>query len=203
VLRCVGPVVGAHGDLTATDHDALELAARVVRLLDKPARGVVSAEDRAALALLSVSTQQAEYLRERSAFTVKAWFLANNLSHHLGVRKMVALANLMPAYWARLPLTPAFGSAARLHHTWSVLRDQLPPTTPEDPAEGLSHWLDSLGVPGLRPLTDHDIDTVTVSCARMWGAGLPMLAGVDADDIHPVLRNTRSTTQTPALTRVK
>jgi alcohol dehydrogenase YqhD (iron-dependent ADH family) len=108
VLRCVGPVIGATGPLNGTDRRVLRLAAEAgAELTGVHHAGNAEAAARRRLAWLSVSTQDSELLRDRAAFTVKAWFLANNLSHHLGVRKMRALANLIPAYWDTCTSPPA------------------------------------------------------------------------------------------------
>ncbi|WP_328913223.1 MULTISPECIES: daptide-type RiPP biosynthesis dehydogenase [unclassified Streptomyces] len=200
LLRFVGPMVGARGPLTDTDRQVLRDAAEVTGLLCRIRRtGEATAPVRARLALLSAQTQRDENLCDRSAFTVKAWFLGNNLSQHLGVRKMAALANLIPAYWGRLAEGPALGSAQRAQQMWAVLREQIPVPVAPEPGTGFPEWLDWLGVPALSPLSDHDVETVALSCVRMWGGGLPMLGGVAADDVRAVLRGVRSAPATHGL----
>ncbi|MFI9764125.1 daptide-type RiPP biosynthesis dehydogenase [Streptomyces sp. NPDC051963] len=191
ILRSVGPVVGSEGPWTDTDEHALRPAARVAGVLSGiSGTGTATAGQRAELADLSLATQRVELLRDRMPFTVKVWFLANNLSHHLGVRKMTALANLVPGYWSHLADRTAVG-AQRVGRTWSALRAATPAAVPADPAEGFAAWLDLLGVaPALLP-SDVDIEAVVRSCLRMWGGGLPMLAGLDAEDLRRMLGQLR------------
>jgi len=193
VLRCVGPVIGATGRFDDTDRRALRLAVEAVAELTRVHRmGGAEPEARRRLARLSVATQDSALLRDRAAFTVKAWFLANNLSHHLGVRKMQALANLIPAYWDRLHTTAGLGSADRARQVWEVLRGAISFPVHAEPGTGFSQWLDRLGIAPLEPIGEGDVECVTRSCLRMWGGGLPMLAGVAADDIRDVLRGVRT-----------
>ncbi|NGO46567.1 daptide-type RiPP biosynthesis dehydogenase [Streptomyces ureilyticus] len=191
ILRSVGPVVGSEGPWTDTDEHALRLAARVAEVLNGiRSTGTATAAQRAELSDLSLATRQVELLRDRMPFTVKVWFLANNLSHHLGLRKMTALANLVPVYWSHLAARTTVG-AQRVGRTWSSLRAATPEALPADPAEGVAAWLDLLGVAPAPAPDNTDIEAVVRSCLRMWGGGLPMLAGLGAEDLRRMLGRLR------------
>ncbi|MFD4633545.1 daptide-type RiPP biosynthesis dehydogenase [Streptomyces sp. NPDC058284] len=201
ILRYLGPVIGAEGPLGTTDRAALRLAAAAATELARIHRaGGADPVARRRLARLSITSHDDTLVRGRAPFTAKAWFLANNLSHHLGVRKMRVLANLIPAYWGHLRAAPGLGSADRARQAWEVLRAAIPVPVSAEPATGFAQWIDALGIPPLAGFGDEDVKRVQRSCVRMWGGGLPMLAGVGPDDIRAVLRRVR-TVSIPAAQR--
>ncbi|MEU6735636.1 daptide-type RiPP biosynthesis dehydogenase [Streptomyces physcomitrii] len=198
ILRGVGPVAGSTGPWTAADEAALGLGAEAAALLTGiGATGAATAAERTALAELSVATQEAQLLEDRLPFTVKIWFLANNLAHRLGLRKMTALANLVPGYWRHLAARDPAG-ADRVARTWAALRGAVlaasptaPAPLPADPAEGFAAWLALLGVAPAPAPAPADTEAVVASCLRMWGGGLPMLAGLGAAELRLLLGDLR------------
>ncbi|MFE5546783.1 daptide-type RiPP biosynthesis dehydogenase [Streptomyces sp. NPDC056534] len=192
ILRCIGPVIGSAGPLIQNDRDALAIAQNVAERLCRIRRsGHATAEDRIRLAEHSIETRDPRLLHGRAPFSVKAWFIGNNLSQHKGVRKMRALANLIPAYWNHLPQTDGADSAERAASAWASICERLPAGFSANPAEGFNQWLDWLEIQPAPRLDESDIRTIAESCMQMWGSGLPMLARVDAETVRNMLRMVR------------
>ncbi|MBW1596581.1 daptide-type RiPP biosynthesis dehydogenase [Streptomyces sp. JJ38] len=125
----------------------------------------------------------------RERYGAKGWFLANELSWTLGVRKMTAVAALLPPLWRAVTEDPgaAWGSARRLARVWETVRAAGSPRWPADPADGVAALIDAWGI-GRRLTADPArIDDVVRRTQRAWGAGLPMLRGVPAGSVRRVL----------------
>lgn len=192
LFRVLGPVVGQHEADPATDALALDIARSLVRSACRARSGStldgpIWRHRRHQLARWSAATQARELHRSPRVFTVKVWFLANNLSHHLGVRKMVALDTLVPAVWQAMVTNPAWGSAEKLRRVWAELARETPVTLDPDPTVGLEQLLTWLDVERLTSLDPVHRDAVAHSCIRMWGASLPMLAGLDYHAVRGLL----------------
>jgi NADP-dependent alcohol dehydrogenase len=122
------------------------------------------------------------------------------MSSALGVRKMTAVAALLPHLWrAVLDGEPRLGSAPRLRRMWAGLRDAAPPDRgrdlPEDPADGIAVLMDDWRV-GRRLTADGPgrIEALAARTVRAWGAGLPMLGGLRAEDVRRLLDAALGTT---------
>ena len=73
----------------------------------------------------------------RDPCACKGWYLANELSTGLGLRKMTAAAAVLPPLWQRVVEGDArWGSARRLQRLWKALASAHRPALPADPVEG-------------------------------------------------------------------
>jgi NADP-dependent alcohol dehydrogenase len=155
---------------------------------DRRAGRRVQADVRRRIAELS-ALSHAEWLHAgRPPYSVKGWLLANELSTTVGSRKMPAVAALLPALWAAIECgEPRWGSADRLDRLWALLRRVEPTGLPARASAGIGALLDRWQIDRRLPGTDDLIDAVCARALRAWGAGLPMLGGLRADDIRPVL----------------
>ncbi|MGW0310253.1 daptide-type RiPP biosynthesis dehydogenase [Streptomyces flavidovirens] len=195
LFRVVSPYVGDHRELPVEDALAETVAGLLTTLghrvrEDRLAGRQTDDRVRGDIARLS-GLGHADWLNlGRPPFAVKGWLIANELSHALGIRKVTAVAALLPALWrAVLDGDDRLGSAPRLRRLWAGLRATEPGVLPADPADGIAalaaHWLIHCQVPA-----DRDrLDAVTARIVRAWGAGLPMLGGLRADDIRRLLRD--------------
>ncbi|GLY50313.1 daptide-type RiPP biosynthesis dehydogenase [Lentzea sp. NBRC 102530] len=177
LLRVLGPVAGGPRVGGLPDAEAAMLARELVAVGDRFAAGDVTADGRLHAAELSAATHTGWALVGRKPYAARHWYLANELSTVLGVRKMVATAHVVPVVWERiLSGDERFGVADRLAEAWRWI-SELPPV--EGFRELVRRWdLE----PAVAP-TRQEIAAATDNALRAWGGTLPMLAGLDADDI--------------------
>jgi len=196
LFRVVSPYLGDHSEL-ATEDALVEVIAERLAVLGcqvraaRSAGAAVPAEVRVDVARLSGLSHAGWLHRGRDPYSVKGWLIANELSSALGIRKMTAVATLLPALWAAVAGGESrLGSARRLARIWARLRAAGPPelaALPVDPGPGVAalidHWLigrESGAAPEL-------IDQVALRVVRAWGSGLPMLGGLAAADVGRLL----------------
>lgn len=202
LFRLCAGYAGDHRDRPTEDALARALAERTVRLGDEVrdlhARGRTAGDGlRTEIAKISGLSHAGWVVLNRPPYAGKGWYLANELSSELGLRKMTAVAALLPPLWAAIAAGDArLGSARKLDALWQHLRAAaLDPAgegrpgrpLPEEPAAGIAALIDSWGV-GRRITVEPDrLAVVARRCVRAWGAGLPMLDGLDAADIEGLL----------------
>jgi alcohol dehydrogenase class IV len=182
LFRLTGLYAGDHADLPTEDALAQTLARRVVELGYAPGSSAARAE----IAKVSGLSHAGWVVLGRAPYAGKGWYLANELSSALGLRKMTAVAALLPPLWRAVADGDArLGSARRLRRMWEHLRTApAAAELPEDPADGIAALIDAWGV-GRRIDADADaLAAVATRTVRAWGAGLPMLDGLSAADIH-------------------
>ena len=201
LFRAAGPYVGDHVDRPEQDGAALALVRAIASWVGRlgSTAAPASAHGRLALALLSQRTQKPALVPGRPLFATKWWFVANNVSHALGVPKMTGLLWVLPRVWARLPSLPALGSVRHRDQVWAALREQTAVRLPEEPAAGLEALVRWLGVPTLPGIPRPVAEDVARSCTRMWGGGLPMLAGLPSAQLADLLTDDPPATRQPAL----
>jgi NADP-dependent alcohol dehydrogenase len=178
LLRIIGPVAGSDRVGGLPDAESAVLARRLVTIGDRIAAGETGPEVRLDAAMLSAATHTGWALIGRGRYSAKHWYLANELSTTLGLRKMVATASLLPAIWSRiLRGDTRYGNASALREAWNWIDDT-------DPVTGLRALL-------RRWRIDHDIDApvtaisdAAVSAIRSWGGRLPMLSGLTVTEIN-------------------
>ncbi len=101
---------------------------------------------------------------------------------------MTAVAALLPPLWQAIDAGEGrLGSARRLRRLWSLLRSEGPEQLPADPAAGVAALIDSWGVDRSVRLTPDHAEAVALRIVRAWGAGLPMLGGLAAEDLLSLL----------------
>ncbi|MFE1250890.1 daptide-type RiPP biosynthesis dehydogenase [Streptomyces sp. NPDC058766] len=195
LFRLASPYVGDHGDLPPQDARVEDAARRLVRLgyevRDAERAGQrCSDELRLEIAELSGSSHDEWFHSGRDPYAVKGWLVANELSSALAIRKMTAVAALLPPLWRAIDSGEGrLGSARRLRRLWSLLRSEGPGQLPADPAYGVAALIDSWGIDRSVLLTPDHAGAIALRIVRAWGAGLPMLGGLAADDLLSLLRD--------------
>ncbi|MGW7415694.1 daptide-type RiPP biosynthesis dehydogenase [Streptomyces sp. NPDC054863] len=193
LFRTVTPYVGDHKELPVEDAFCEAAAAQLAVLGDR--FGELRRAGRRAgpalrldIARLSGLTHSTWMRLGRSPFTTEGWIIANELSTALNVRKMTAVAALLPPLWrAVLDGDERYGSAARLHRVWARIREAVPAALPEDPAHGIAVLIDDWGIGRTVTAGPDRLAVVARRTTRAWGAGLPMLGGLLTDDVRRLL----------------
>ncbi|MFB4424062.1 daptide-type RiPP biosynthesis dehydogenase [Streptomyces sp. QL37] len=195
-FRLVSPYVGDPADLPEPDARVEATAVRLLRLGDEIAEatregGPATDEQRARSARLSARSH-AQHLHDgRDPYAVKGWLIANELSTALGLRKMTAVAALLPPLWQAIDEgEERLGSARRLRRLWAVIRTGLGRSLPDRPAVGVASLIDAWGIER-RVVADPEVTgAIAHRIVRAWGAGLPMLGGLGHPDVSRLLRRT-------------
>ncbi len=195
LFRLTGLYAGDHADAPTEDALARTLALRVVELGWElhAARGTGDeaghARLRAEAAKVSGLSHAGWVVLGRPPYASKGWYLANELSSALGVRKMTAVAALLPPLWrAVTDGDTRLGSASRLADLWQALRTAGPRELSADPATGVAQLADAWEVGRRLRADDAQLKAVSARALRAWGAGLPMLDGLTGADITGLLR---------------
>ncbi|MGW6545002.1 daptide-type RiPP biosynthesis dehydogenase [Streptomyces massasporeus] len=202
LFRISGLYVGDHGDLPTEDALAQALAERALRLGNelgalrasgRPAGGPLRTE----IAKVSGLSHAGWVVLGRAPYAGKGWYLANELSTGLGLRKMTAVAALLPCVWGAIAAGDArLGSARRLDGLWQRLRmaaldpqsaGQPAAPLPEEPGAGIAALIDSWGVARRITAQPDQLAVIARRTVRAWGAGLPMLDGLSTADIDRLL----------------
>ncbi|MEV1004628.1 daptide-type RiPP biosynthesis dehydogenase [Nonomuraea sp. NPDC050202] len=193
LFRLVSLYAGDHADLPTEDALAEAVAVRLVTAGHQVRRARSSGRpvDRALrleIAKLSGLTHQEWIHLGRTAFANKGWLIANEVSGVLGVRKMRAVAALLPPLWRAIAGGERrLGSARRLARLWPVLRAVDPAGLPGDPADGMATLIDSWLVERRLSAGEDALDAIAARIVRAWGAGLPMLGGLAKDEVRRLL----------------
>jgi NADP-dependent alcohol dehydrogenase len=203
VFRTVIPYTSDSVDLPEQDAAVEELAGELLLAGDELARCLGAGRaapgaERLRVAKLSAESQLGAINVGRSPYAVKCWALANELSTLLGLAKMRAVAALWPLVWRRaLAGDTRFGSAARIHRLWEQLRLRAPWLAPS-PYDGLEQLMLRWRIEHTVRLPKELLHTVALRSVRSWGAGLPTLAGLSADDIAALLDEATEPAAAPA-----
>lgn len=189
VIRVLSYYVGHRGEREANDRRTERL------LIDLVVHGYIAAAHlardesvpdpvRMRLAVLSGRTHHDDVIDGLDPFSDKCWPLANELSSAAGVRKLTAMALLLPELWRRI-LTGAdsWGSPERLARLWSIVSREVPALNPS-PLPGLTDLMDDWSI--ARRVPPPDVWTLARSTGVAWAHGLPMLHAVSQDELHSV-----------------
>ncbi|MET7337418.1 daptide-type RiPP biosynthesis dehydogenase [Nonomuraea sp. NPDC005650] len=193
LFRLVSMYAGDHADLPTEDALTEALAVRLVTVghAVRRARQVGTPVDRplrAEIAKLSGLTHQEWVHLGRTAWGNKGWLIANEVSVALGVRKMRAIAAVLPPLWRAIAGgDERLGSARRLARLWSSIRAVDPAGLPGDPAGGVAALIDSWRVERRLTADDGALDAIAGRIVRAWGAGLPMLGGLTKNEVRELL----------------
>ncbi|MFE7839141.1 daptide-type RiPP biosynthesis dehydogenase [Streptomyces sp. NPDC057474] len=200
LFRVTGLYVGGHRDLPTEDALAEAMAESIVRhgkdLRSTRAEGRRPSDWlRTEIAKLSGLSHAGWAVLGREPYSCRGWYVANELSSVTGVRKMTAVAALLPPLWRSITDGDTrWGSARRLRALWQRLRAADSGVLPEDPGQGVAALIDSWGV-GRRidvaatadGAGSRVVDDVVRRSVRAWGAGLPMLNGFSTADIRKLV----------------
>ncbi|MCX5200286.1 iron-containing alcohol dehydrogenase [Streptomyces sp. NBC_00237] len=193
LFRTVTPYAGDHKERPVEDAFC-EAAAGQLALLGYQFGGLrrtgrrAGPELRLDIARLSGLTHSTWMRLGRSPFTTAGWIVANELSTALNVRKMTAVAALLPSLWrAVLDGDERYGSAARLRRIWGRIREAAPAALPEDPALGIAVLIDDWGIGRTVTAGPERVALIARRTTRAWGAGLPMLGGLLTADVQRLL----------------
>jgi NADP-dependent alcohol dehydrogenase len=184
-IRAAGPYVGSHQDVPVPDALSEMIAERLVDLGSRLAVDN-SAGPRAEVAQLSALSQTGLTAAGRDPFAARGWYIANELAWVTGVRKMTAVAAILPALWqAIVDGDQRLGTADRLRRLWRRVAANRPLST--DPVAGLTALLDSWRIDRRIYATPDQLAEAARRAVHCWGAGLPMLAGLRAADVLALL----------------
>jgi NADP-dependent alcohol dehydrogenase len=197
LFRIAGLYVGDHRDLPTEDALAVAMAEAAVRYgneaRDAYAAGrAPDAALRMEIAKLSGLSHQGWSVLGREPYCCRGWYVANELAAVCGVRKMTAVAALLPPLWQAIADGDArWGSARRLHALWGRLRATDPGRLPAAPADGIAALIDGWGI-GRRIEAPGVAEVVARRSVRAWGSGLPMLGAFRGADIARLVERTQT-----------
>ncbi|GGQ30556.1 daptide-type RiPP biosynthesis dehydogenase [Streptomyces mutabilis] len=192
-FRVAGMYVGDPQDLPAEDAFALTLLERLVVLgaeLASVRRAGEAPGDslRLQIAKLSGVSHSQWFNLGRDPCACKGWYLANELSTGLGLRKMTAAAAVLPPLWQRIvDGDDRWGSAHRLRRLWETVNLAHGRELPADPAEGVAELLDGWLIERGIDATVERTDRIARSTMRAWGDGLPTLGALTLADVRHVM----------------
>ncbi|GAA2445469.1 daptide-type RiPP biosynthesis dehydogenase [Streptomyces glaucus] len=192
-FRVAGMYVGDPQDLPSEDAFALTLVRRLV-VLGAELAAVRQADHvpgdplRLEIAKLSGMSHAAWFNVGRDPCACKGWYLANELSTALGLRKMTAAAAVLPPLWQRIAEGDArWGSARRLRQLWEAVASVHHPPLPDDPVEGVADLMDAWRIERRIDATAERTDRIARATMRAWGDGLPTLGTLTLADVRWVL----------------
>lgn len=193
LFRLAGLYVGDLADLPTEDALVETLAVRTVQLGEEVRAAhersrAVDDTVRAELAKVSGLAHAGWTVLGREPYANRGWYVANELSSALGLRKMTAVAALLPPLWRRVADgDERYGSARRLGRLWQRLRTAVPEGLPADAADGIAHLADRWHIGRTVTAPAGTAAGVAARAVRAWGAGLPMLGRLTADDLTGLL----------------
>ncbi|MBP2708352.1 iron-containing alcohol dehydrogenase [Microbispora sp. RL4-1S] len=193
LFRLAGMYVGDHTDLPTEDAFAETLLRRLVRLGNEladtlAAGGRAGGALRLEIAKLSGLSHNPWINHSRDPNACKGWYLANELSSGLGLRKMTAAAALLPHLWAAISAPdPRWGSARRLDRLWEAIWTAEAGRFPRNPVDGVAFLIDSWQVDRRISADPARIAEITRATVRAWSAGLPTLGTLTSTDIEDLL----------------
>nr|WP_297422755.1 daptide-type RiPP biosynthesis dehydogenase [uncultured Actinotalea sp.] len=187
LARVIGPYIGTTGDVPVQDRVCEAVVRRLVELGDAAStHGRTDDALRLEVARLSARSHDQWLTEGREPFASRTWFLATELAGAAGCGKAEAVAALLPAMWEACSTSPVWGDARRVDRLWSAVRDGVP-GLPSEPGAGVRALLDRWGFRRALPATE-PAEEVSRRTHRRWGAGLPMLAGVQPEETTALLR---------------
>ncbi|MEU9130417.1 daptide-type RiPP biosynthesis dehydogenase [Kitasatospora sp. NPDC048540] len=188
LFRVAGVHVGDPQDRPVEDALACTLATQLLGLGYRAVEDGPGEQVRGAVARLSALTHGDWLQLDRDPYALRGWYLANELSTALGIRKMTAVAALLPTLFRRTTAGDGrLGSAERLERLWNELRSAAPRPLPADPSAGIAALLEHWGVDHRPTAHPADLDAIARRTVRAWGAGLPALGGLTLGDVREIL----------------
>ncbi len=194
LFRLTSLYIADHRGLPTEDALTLALTERLVRLgddlTDRRALHDEAESDglRLEVAKISALSHAAWLSLGRNRYSARGWYIANELSTALGVRKMTAVAAVLPSLWSEIAAgQEILGSADRLGAAWRVLRAASSRELPADPIAGITALLDAWRIGRHVSATPEQIERTARRSIAAWGAGLPMLGRLRSDDVRRIV----------------
>lgn len=168
---------------------AIELAVALIAAGDDP---LDTSRSRLRIAARSAATVGTSTHHPSAAapnpFAMKHWYVANEVSFGIGVRKMPATAAVVPAIWRRIDAGDRrWGDRDGLRSLWYRVADAA--GLPITPAEGILALTRRWGLDHPPRPDDGDIDRVATSTEIAWGRAVPALRGIRRTDVAAVLHD--------------
>ena len=194
LFRLTSLYIADHRGLPTEDALTVALAERLIRLGDELTgaraieNGAESDDLRLELAKISALSHAAWLSLGRNRYSARGWYIANELSTALGVRKMTAVAVLLPSLWSEIAAgQDILGSADRLSAMWPMLRAASSRDLPADPIAGIAALLDAWSIGRHVSPTREQVERTARRSIAAWGAGLPMLGRLRSRDVRRIL----------------
>ncbi len=147
-----------------------------------------SRQGRLRIARLSAATQRTGALFSRDPYGARHWYLANEVSYHLGTRKMPASAAIISAVWKRILRGDLrWGDRESLQRFWSGASHGQ--ELPHDPVAGIIALMDRWGVRRAAPPSFKVVDRIAAAVEQSWGNRHPMLRGIRVVDVLDILQD--------------
>ncbi|MGB4136655.1 MAG: daptide-type RiPP biosynthesis dehydogenase [Microbacterium sp.] len=182
LLRTAGASTSPRGSSRARA-DSVAIARALVHA---GSQGSYGPAQRLRIARLSAATQRTAALRGRDPYSARHWYVANELSYHHGVRKMVATAAIISSLWARVEAgDQRWGDASSLRCFWGAVA--MNAGLPETPSEGIAVLISRWEIDRALPPSIQVRNEVARAVERSWGSRLPMLRGITTDDVRLLL----------------
>lgn len=163
-------------------------------LLDAANRDDTAPGSRLRLARLSAATQRTAALRGSDPYSARHWYIANEVSFALEVRKMVATTAIIAAVWRRICAgDPRWGDRRSLEEFWTTTASGL--ALPLDPPSGIAALIDRWQIPTPPRPTPRAVARIAAVTERAWANRHPMLAGLVAADFSDLLRDSSWSSQ--------
>ncbi|TQJ30474.1 iron-containing alcohol dehydrogenase [Microbacterium sp. SLBN-146] len=180
LLRVAGRATGTR----VASAVAIDLATALARAGDDDLGG---ADTRLRAAQLGAATQSPA-LGIPAAFSMKHWYLANEVSFVLQTRKIPATAAVLPAVWGRIESgDDRWGRSEGLRSLWRPVADAI--GLPHGPVDGIHALLHRWRIPIAPAPTSADITRIAEATENAWGLGRPPLRGIDRAEISRVLQD--------------
>lgn len=180
LLRVAGRATGTRVASAA----AIGVATALVRAGDDDLEG---ADARLRAAELGAATQSPA-LGIPAAFSMKHWYVANEVSFVLQTRKIPATAAVVPAVWRRIESGDnRWGNSEGLRSLWRPVAETA--GLPHDPVDGIDALLRRWRIPLAPAPTAMDVARISDATEHAWGLGRPPLRGIDRAEISRVLHD--------------
>lgn len=192
LFRLCSIFIADHEGRPTEDALTIALAQRLITLGDQvstlpPGEASTQSHDGLRLEIAKVSAlSHAAWLGlGRHRYSAQGWYIANELSTVLGLRKMTAVAALLPRLWDEIAGGQALlGSSHRMHLLWQRMRTVSDRELPADPAAGIRALLAAWRIDRHILATPDQVDSVARRSLASWGAGLPMLGRLRSHDVR-------------------
>lgn len=178
LLRAIGPAIG---------DPAIRPTADMAEVVEACLAALQGSDTLALsnLAHASACSHGLHRARASTPYPMRHWYVANELSFLTGAPKMTVTRAVVPRVWARIEAgVDAWGDPAALEEVWRFVRELAPRPLAPRASSGISELMSP---DDDRPWRDLESERIVLRCLSRWGDRLPMLAGIDAEEIRATL----------------